>query len=267
LINYSALNTDYPGLLNYGGGAIFNRAGWVNVVNSTIASSHSRYGGGVFNDTGLVTISGSVFSLNGALGGGGVFNSRGIVWITNSTLHGNIAYGIVADERPTGFGGALFNNGPNGSLTLTNSTVTANYALIGGGVYSGGTATVKSSIIAQNLASSRAADVEGTFVSQGFNLIGKDESGTFTAATDRTGTAASPLNPKFDTRGLRNNGGPTQTIALLSGSPAVDRGTSIGLTGALTTDQRGPGFLRTIDKAPANAIGGDGTDIGAYEVR
>ena len=65
---------------------------------------------------------------------------------------------------------------------------------------------------------------------------------------------------------MRNNGGPTQTIGLQTSSPAVDKGSSVGLTGTLTTDQRGAGFARTVDRAPANAAGGDGTDIGAFEL-
>jgi hypothetical protein len=52
----------------------------------------------------------------------------------------------------------------------------------------------------------------------------------------------------------------------LPGSPALDKGTSNGLTGPLTTDQRGSGFPRTFNyPSIANAIGGDGTDIGAFE--
>ena len=85
-------------------------------------------------------------------------------------------------------------------------------------------------------------------------------------ATDKKGTIAAPFNPKFDLKGLRNNGGPTQTIALQTSSPAVDKGSSVVLTGNLTTDQRGAGFPRTVDKSVANANGGDGTDIGAFEL-
>ena len=82
--------------------------------------------------------------------------------------------------------------------------------------------------------------------------------------TDKKGTVVSPLNPKLDPRGLRDNGGPTQTVALMTGSPAIDKGTSIGLSGTLTTDQRG--FSRTVDNTSIpNATGGDGTDIGAFE--
>ena len=67
-----------------------------------------------------------------------------------------------------------------------------------------------------------------------------------------------------DPRGLGKNGGTTQTIALLAGSPVIDTGTSAGLTGTLTTDQRG--FARTVDNSSiANANGGDGPDIGAVE--
>ena len=114
---------------------------------------------------------------------------------------------------------------------------------------------------------SESSDVYGAFISYGFNFIGKENGSTgFTLATDKKDTIASPLNPKFDLKGLRNNGGPTETLALQKSSPAVDNGSSVGLTGTLTTDQRGAGFPRTVDRAPANAAGGDGTDIGAFEL-
>src|SRR5205085_1317191 len=77
----------------------------------------------------------------------------------------------------------------------------------------------------------------------------------------------SPLDPKLDPNGLQDNGGPTQTIALMCGSPAIDKGRSDGLTGPLTTDQRGAGFPRTVDDlVTPNATGGDGTDVGAFEL-
>ena len=112
-------------------------------------------------------------------------------------------------------------------------------------------------------------DVTGNVNTSGFNLIGKsDGSFGFTAATDRTGTVAAPLDPKLDPSGLQNNGGPTTTIALLPGSPAIDKGTSAAFTGNLTTDQRGAGFPRVFDDpAIGNASGGDGTDIGAFELQ
>src|SRR5205085_1727176 len=68
-------------------------------------------------------------------------------------------------------------------------------------------------------------------------------------------------DPLLDPYGLQNNGGPTQTIALTNGSPAIDQGTSF----RLTTDQRG--LIRRWDQtAIPPAPGGDDTDIGAFEV-
>jgi hypothetical protein len=59
---------------------------------------------------------------------------------------------------------------------------------------------------------------------------------------------------------------PTQTIALQTGSPAIDKGTNVSLIGTLTTDQRGAGYPRKFDNTSIpNATGGNGTDIGAFE--
>jgi hypothetical protein len=114
-------------------------------------------------------------------------------------------------------------------------------------------ATIRSSIVSSNSAPN-IPDVKGVFTSQGYNLIG-NASGTigFTATGDQT--AIDPLlGPQAD------NGGPTKTMALRVGSPAIDKGKSFGLT----TDQRGS--PRPLDDPNiANASGGDGTDIGAYE--
>jgi hypothetical protein len=89
--------------------------------------------------------------------------------------------------------------------------------------------------------------------------LSSDNGGGFlTAPTDQINTDPL-LGP------LQDNGGPTFTHALLPGSPAIDKGKNF--SGA-TTDQRGPGFVRTFDDvSTANATGGDGTDIGAFEVQ
>ena len=101
----------------------------------------------------------------------------------------------------------------------------------------------------------------GTLTSNNFNLIGNNSGVTIMPAqvSDQIGTPGSPINPLLGP--LQNNGGPTLTRALLSGSPALDKGHSSGSA----TDQRG--FPRTFDNPMIpNAIGGDGTDIGAVEV-
>ena len=111
-------------------------------------------------------------------------------------------------------------------MNLTNSTIidnSANASNGGGGVYNAGTMTSKSSLIALNTAFF-SPDVQGTFNSQGFNLIGKsDGSMGFTAVTDRTGTIASPLDPKLDPNGLQNNGGPTKPLHCFSAAPRLTK--------------------------------------------
>ncbi|MEO8574360.1 MAG: FG-GAP-like repeat-containing protein [Pyrinomonadaceae bacterium] len=247
-------------------GGIFNNSGTVNVTNSTFTGNSGTdagyfgggSGGGIYNSTGTVNVTNSIFTGNTGLDGGGIFNSvNGNVNVINSTFSGNQAIGA---------GGGICNDG---TLNVTSSTISGNTPLIGdtpavgGGIACRlGIANIKSSIIALNTGSS-APDVYGAFTSLGFNLIGKNDGSTgFTSATDQRGTIASPLNPMLDPAGPQNNGGLTRTIAVLSNSPAIDRGTSSGLT----TDQRGAGFPRTVDNpAAANAPGGNGTDVGAFE--
>ena len=69
------------------------------------------------------------------------------------------------------------------------------------------------------------------------------------------GTPAATINPRLGP--LADNGGPTQTMALLAGSPAIDQGANPDNTDKLATDQRGVPFVRTF---------GSQTDMGAYEV-
>jgi CSLREA domain-containing protein len=291
---------------NFGGGmnngTVFANSETMNITNSTINGnstveiggtptglSNDRLGGGIYNELGSLNISGSTISSNNTpRDAGGIFN-HGPMSISNSTINNNITSGngggilnfgtmnlsgstISSNFAHTGGGMQTLGSGVN----ITNSTITGNAALgrgffFGGGidVSGGGNPTIKSSIIALN-SSSRNPDLEGNFTSAGFNLIGiADGSNGFTNGqnNDQVGFSFSPLDPKFDGAGLRNDGGPTQTIALLPGSRAIDKGTSHGLTGDLITDQRGTGFPRTFDDpAVPNATGGDGTDVGAFEL-
>jgi len=267
----------------------------------TIKGGFAANGGGI-NKTGsgTLTLNRVVLTENkGTLAGGGVDVSAGGLRVFNSTIMSN--QGALPQSTGVGGGGIriapgsicevtnstiIFNTtGTNGggianygTLNLTNSTIAGNqsrdakagFQNRGGGIFNGigATATIKSTISAFNFAATAGTDVHGSFVSAGFNLISvRDGSTGFTAGTDQTGTAiGGPLNPKFDPSGLQNNGGTTRTISLLSGSPAIDRGSSQGLTGILTTDQRGS--LRiSDDHGVPNAVGGDGTDIGAVERR
>ena len=108
--------------------------------------------------------------------------------------------------------------------------------------------------MAGNTAATSGPDALGTFASQGNNLIGKTDGSSGWVGSDLTGTIAQPLNPLLAPLG--NYGGPTQTMALLPGSPAIDAGNNALIPAGVTTDQRG--FARIVNGT---------VDIGAFEVQ
>jgi len=235
------------------GGGIFND-GALALANCTISANSSVWGGGIWNSNGATvrltgcTVSANTTSPSGGTDsfGGGIWNDKGgAATLTNCTISGNSA---------TTAGGAI---GTNGTVTLTNCTISANSASAGGGIATNGTVTIGNTIVAGNAANS-GPDVlvgDGSVSSQGSNLIGKTDGSTGWVGGDITGTIAAPRDPKLAS--LADNGGPTQTMALLPGSPAIDKGDDSVLA-TVTTDQRGTGFPRK---------SGFRVDIGAYEVQ
>jgi hypothetical protein len=226
-------------------------------------------GGGVYfgyNGSMLMencTISGN--SSFGAPGGGGFYffghtDPRGLT-IRNSTISGNTARGP---------GGAIglyylgFNNygaGLPSSLTIQNSTIAGNTSSgVGGGLSDTGpkatnSIVVTSSVFAFNTGTSNADFSNSTDTATVDHSLIRDQTGS--TITNGGGNLAAGTDPLFvggATPTLANNGGPTQTIALQSGSPLKNAGSNpAGLTG----DQRGiVGFFRTFGAA---------TDIGAFE--
>ncbi len=146
-----------------------------------------------------------------------------------------------------------------GTVGLVNVTIAEN-AVASGGAGGGidvnsGTVTLDNTIVALNTNGSRvvASDIAGTVAVAGsFNLIGTGGAGGLTNGTD--GNLVGVVNPGLGVHA--KNGGPTQTIALLPGSPAIGKGSSTiaGVT-VPTTDQRGVA-------RPSN-----GVDIGAFQDR
>jgi hypothetical protein len=285
---FSPMGLDGGGLLNQSSGA-------VEIQNCVITGNSALTGGGLSNH-GVLNLEESTISNNGATpnfseifaftAGGGIFNA-GTLTIVSSTISGNGAFSSESGP-PTAFGGGLYNNGTltivnctisgnqmfkgdgggisneGGSVTITNSTISANTSDDGTGGVSNSTASnsiaLANSIIAGNISS--VPDVSGSFVSEGYNLVGDDSGATITPATgDQIGTAAAPIDPKLGP--LQNNGGPTETQALLPGSPAIDKG---GAADGVNTDQRGR-FRPADDPSIAAAEGGDNSDIGAFELQ
>jgi hypothetical protein len=248
------------GFVSYGGG-IFSD-GTTTLTNSTVSGNTAGSGGGIFNNGGTTTLTNSTVSGNKAGSGSGINNNgSGIITLTNSTVSGN-----------TG-GSSIFSNA-GATLNLTSVTVTNNSSISlncdpcpGGILGSGGTINLNNTIVAGNTTASASASPDFGYgpvsSTSSYNIIGNVQSifGISNGTNgNQVGTSASPINPRLAP--LANNGGATQTHALLFGSPALDKGNSF----TLTTDQRG--FTRPVDfLSIPNAIGGDGSDIGAFEAQ
>ena len=257
---------------DYAGGGIFSDGEFggnasLTVSNCTLSGNSSlNYGGGIFNNgyygNASMLVTHSTLNENWADygGGGGIWNGgvggNGNLQVVASTLSGNSAHFAS--------GGGIANDGHSGSasLQIVNTTLSGNSSGFGGGaIYNwgqSGTATLQIGSTILN-ASALGADIlndAGTISSLGFNLSSDDASGFLTSATDQINT-----DPRLGP--LQDNGGPTFTHVLLCGSSAIDKGKNLS---ALTTDQRGSGFVRTFDNdGVPNATNGDGTDIGAIE--
>ncbi len=248
-------NVRFVANVSAGGGAVLSTAA-LTISRSYFdrnSTSGGGYGGAIVADSGTLTIDASTFVRNdaGNGNGGAIANFGATTSITNSTFTRNTAVN----------GGAIIHYGS--TLSLTHCTIVGNTAgFSGGGVERvgrvGNTLSLRNTLVALNVATNgfgpdlaSYADVtDGAFTSLGNNLI-SDGSGSIGFANgaigDLVGTGAAPIEPLVGPFG--DNGGPTLTISLLPGSPAVNAGAVVA---GITLDQRG---------TPRDAR----PDIGAFE--
>jgi hypothetical protein len=227
------------------GGGIQNN-GTLTLSDSTVtgntvgSTSVSNEGGGIANPgaTAMTLIDDTVVGNSSSQYGGGVDIDAGTASITNTTITGN--------SGPQDGGGVDIDT--HGAVAFVNDTITGNSAASGngGGVWvEGSNVSFLNTIIAGNTA--QASDVtdcnDASATDNGHNLQGTPTCFASTSNGDITGDPM--LGP------LQNNGGQTDTEALLDGSPAINAGDN---SGCPATDQRGV----TRPQGPA-------CDIGAYE--
>ena len=225
------------------GGGIRND-GTLSVTNSAFYDNRAHDGGGIEN-TGTLHVTNGTFSDNScAAGDGGGIDNNGTLTVTNSTFSSNSA--------PSDQGGGIFSEG---TLMVTNSTFYDNSAAQGGGIYNAATATVANSILADSTGGNCVGD---TITDGGYNISDDGTCGfTGTGANgDTIGDGVTDAHLALDPSGLQDNGGPTDTIALESGSYAID---AIPIDLCPVTDQRG--FPRPDPASPAETA----CDIGAFE--
>jgi hypothetical protein len=236
-------------------------------------------GGGLYV-RGALTLSRSVLSRNAVYvpsftygWGGGIFVRADAV-VEASTFNNNFAT----------LGGGLYKaafshyGDPGTTLGVGNSTFSNNYAIMGAGLASERPATITSSTFSANFGTAGAGGVwikaEANLVLQS-SIVARNRTGDYyglycdliarggvTGANNLVIVAGDTTVLPVDTIALdpilgplADNGGPTPTVLLYRGSPALDAGAN---PAAFDNDQRGPGFDRVIGTAP---------DIGALELQ
>lgn len=261
--NLSLINLTIKNGADDNGGGAWVEGGRLTVAESTFrGNSGDIAGGAIESDLGsTLTVTNTTF-YNNSTGldtggqGGAIFN-QGTATVTNSTFYNNFA-GTTTPTHNLGDGGAIF-NGVDSTLTVTNSTLSGNYATdLGGGIYNAGALKYANTIIANSTGSVDITDcyqdeTNGSVATNTNNLVVKNATPPNDCGTPSL-TSGPNLGP------LQNNGGPTETMALLAGSPAIDAGDNASALDAngnpLLYDQRGIGFPRILNGT---------VDIGAYE--
>ena len=275
----SIINSTFSGNNARDGGAINNNAeGTATIMNSIFSGNSAENGGGIINYENL-DITNSTFLSNSAIGGGGGILNHGMLSLTNSTISSNSSGGeftssdgggiyndgtmttantTFSDNSSNSDGGGIYNTN---SLTIVNSTFSGNTDSSGRGILSGGTLNITNSTFSESgilnvgtLNSRSNIFANSTFGSDCYNngTIGININNlveTNSAPPNNCGTPTLTIDPKLGP--LADNGGPNQTLALLTGSPALDTGDNATCT---ATDQRG-----------VSRPQGDACDIGAYE--
>ena len=250
------------------GGGIYTSSGEVTLTSSTVSGNSTAGfgadGGGIHFRGSTVTLTSSTVSGNSTTGDrsdGGAIYSQSAVTVASSTVSGNSTAGLLAD------GGGIYSKG---AVTLMHSTITDNHAngvsATAGGLWNlDDPVTITNSIVAGNTAGGGSPDIRpGTGIfTVNFSLIG-DQAGTGLAEAqtpDASGNligsaaGAGIIDPLLGP--IANNGGPTQTHALLAGSLAIDAGDPGIALNSAEFDQRGAPFVRVFVSR---------IDMGAFEL-
>src|SRR6266498_1181347 len=280
-------NSATNGALPSGGGGIRN-SGILTVMNSSFSGNtvigeelndKDGLGGGIWND-GTLNVTGSTFDGNTAEGasgpyagdgdraglGGAIYADAGTVSIANSTFTENQAKsgdntsscttcpfsdaGGGAIYMASGSGHSIINSTLSGNLVTQGANTKITAPTHSGALFvgTGSTVDLKNSILANSLAPGGDCFSNSATVNQTSNLIENQFNSS-------CGAPALTSDPLLDA--LADNGGPTKTVALQAGSPAIDAGDDVTCTATP---------VNNLDQREVTRPQGAHCDIGAYEV-
>lgn len=247
------------------GGGMFNTGSNPTLTNVTFGVNSATNGGGIYNNNSSPTLTNAAFSANSAINnGGGIYHLSGTLSMKSSTLSGNSALnggggifsqnGTINITNSTFSGNSTSNEGGGlskflGTATIINSTFSGNSSVSNGGNLASyaGTTTLKNTIVANRTGgTSECLSNSGTLTADNTNI---DTDGSCDNAVQKTSV-------ELNLGSLQENGGPTKTIELQTGSVAIDAGDITTCNNAPVSGQDQRGMVR-----PQGA----GCDIGAFE--
>jgi hypothetical protein len=240
-----ARTTITDNLAPIGGGMALGAGGYLELIDSTLSQNAANHGAGLFVSVADAHLHNTTVSGNAAcISGGGIRHNSGLLRLRNTTITDN-----RLDQT---LQAAHLNGDPTEGCSFPPELLAP-----GLGSSSGEAALIRlqNSILAGNRHVSLQGvetplDCQATFTSEGFNLIGVSKGCDFQPVASDLVDTSPGLGP------LADNGGPTHTHALMSGSPAIDSG-----GGCSSTDQRGVARPADGDGVPPAAC-----DIGAFEL-
>jgi hypothetical protein len=261
-------NSAQPGGTSDGepeGGAIYDEAGAADALSEDSFTSNTALGGsgGAVDNNGVMTLTASTLSANSARYGGAIAAYDVFSAITNTTIDGNTAAGPASTYGQGGgiyaetdlqlandslVGNSAYGNGDGGNLYVLSQFLALHDTLIADGTLTGPSLTSNYNCYIGTV----------RFEDLGYNAEDAKSDPNECDLSAGSGDLVDSSSLDASLGSLASNGGPTQTVALASGSPAVNAGDPAGCTdaagNALTSDQRG-------DARPA----GGRCDIGAFE--
>ena len=290
IINSQVFNNTAPR-----GGGLYLSGGLAGVSNSSISNNTSGTGGGIFITNGVeLVISDSDVTGNMANNGSGIYaKSNAVLTLNRSTVSGNsnssssasnggglflressatINDSTLSNNSSANRGGAIYTRGAS-EVSLNNSTISGNSAASGAGVYVNGSSfTISNTTVVDNSSPDSAVSFAGSFLYISNSIIANTVSSSDCRRIMSNVTldaqsiigdgscGGTALTVGLQLGPLADNGGPTQTHALLEGSPARDRGDLITCT---QFDQRGNMRNDGDEKCDIGALEYNSDDVGS----